>query len=104
MKDEFLHEALATIPPNELYIMLGDFNARVGSRNDTNVPWSRVKGPHDYGSTNDAGEELPMFLSMTEANVCNTWFQKRDISKQTWQHPNSKQWHCIDYAIMRLKD
>ena len=35
---------------------------------------------------------------------CNTWFEKKDIHKSTWQHPKSKKWHCIDYAIMRQKD
>jgi len=24
--------------------------------------------------------------------------------QQTWQHPKSKHWHCIDYVIMRKKD
>ena len=33
--------------------------------------------------------------------MCNTWFKKKCIHNQTWQHPKSKQWHCIDYAIMR---
>ena len=33
--------------------------------------------------------------------MCNTWFQKDANCKQTWQHPKSKQWHCIDYAIIR---
>ena len=83
MKDECLHDieqALAAIPLNEPYIMLGDFNARIGSRNDTNDPWSRVRGPHGYGSTNNAGEELLMLFSMIEETVCNTWFKKCDIS------------------------
>ena len=36
--------------------------------------------------------------------MCNTWFQKKSIHKQTWQYPKSKQRHCIDLAIMRQKD
>ena len=36
--------------------------------------------------------------------MCNTWFTKKDIQKQTWQHPKSKKWHCIDYAVLRQKD
>ena len=45
--------------------------------------------------------ELLSFLSTNEATVCNTWFRKKEIYKQTWQHPKSKKWHCIDYVIMR---
>ena len=33
----------------------------------------------------------------------NTVFQKKSIHKYTWQHPGSKQWHCIDYVIMRQR-
>ena len=38
---------------------------------------------------------------INEATVCNTWYQKKGIHKATWQHPGSKKWHCIDYAIMK---
>ena len=79
-----------------IYILLGDLNARVGSRNGTDDPWDRVQGPHGYGETNDAGKDQLNFLSINETTVCNTWFRKKGIYKQTWQHPKSKHWHCID--------
>ncbi len=50
---------------------------------------------------NEAGRELLTFLTINDATVCNTWFQKKAIQKDTWQHPKSKQWHCIDYTIVR---
>ena len=77
-------------------VILGDFNARVGSRSD-NDELTDVKEPHGYG---DANEELLSFLTINKAAVCNTWFQKRSIHKATWQHPGTKQWHCIDFAIV----
>ncbi len=63
-KDEFfdsLQQALSMIPSEKNYVMLGDFNARVGSRVDGE--WRHVRGPHGYGELN-------------EATVCNTWLQK----------------------------
>ena len=33
--------------------------------------------------------------------VMNTMFQIKRIHQYTWQHPGSKQWHCIDYVLMR---
>ena len=60
-----------------------------------------MTGPHGHGSLTEAGKELLSFLSINDAAVCNTWFEKKAIHKQTWQHPKSKQWYCIDYAIMR---
>ena len=59
---------------------------------------------HGFGLCNDSGKELLAFLARNESIVCNTWFKKKDIHKQTWQHPKSNQWHCIDYAIMRRQD
>ena len=95
-----LQQAISAVPPNETSVMLGNFNSQVGSRLDEDE-WWHVRGPHWYGETNEAGKELLDFLSSNEATVCNTWFQKKATHKQIWQHPKSKQWHCIDYVIMR---
>ena len=81
--------------------MLGDFNARVGSGVNSNDLWLNERGPHGYGELNEAGKELLSFLSVNEATVCNTWFQKWPINKATWQHPGTKKGHCIDFAIRR---
>ena len=107
VKDTFydeLQQALNEIPSDEPYIILGDFNARVGSRTLADDEWGHVRGPHGYGEANKAGRELLAFLSLNEATVCNTWFTKRDIKKQTWKHPRSQKWHCIDLAVMRQRD
>ena len=105
-KDSFfdtLQQAISAVPSEECLVMLGDFNARVGSRMNQDDDWWYERGPHGHGVLNEAGRELLSFLSINEATVCNTWFPKRAIHKQTWQHPKSKQWHCIDYVIMRKR-
>ena len=58
-------------------------------------------GPYGHEVLIEARRELLSFVSIKEATVWNTWFVKKAIYKQTWQHPKSKQWHCIYYAIMR---
>lgn len=100
-----LQQALNEIPSSEPYIILGYFNARVGTRSATGNEWKCERGPHGFGEVNIAGRELLTFLSLNdiETTICNTWFMK-DINKQTWKHPKSGRWHCIDYAIMRQKD
>ena len=106
-KDKFYDEldtVLSSIPSGEKYVLLGDFNARVGSRELINDQWDRVRDPNRYGFVNDAGREFLNFLSLHQATICNTWFQKKAIYKTTWQHPKSKQWCCIDYMIMKQKD
>ena len=52
----------------------------------------------------NAGRELLSLLGSNEGTVCNTWFQKKDIYKLTWQNPKSGTWHCIDYILTCQKD
>ncbi len=100
-----LREYLSSVPERDLYVILGDFNARVGSGVcDADDEWRAVRGRHGLGRMNEAGEELLSFLSLFGARICNSWFCKKDIHKATWQHPRSQQWHCIDYAITRQRD
>ena len=90
------------MPSRESFVILGDFNARVGSRDgDEGDVWTGVRGPHGLGAVNDAGRELLSFLSSHQSTICNTWFEKKTIHKQTWQHPKSKQWSSIDFVVMR---
>ena len=53
---------------------------------------------------NAAGLELLTFCNLNSATICTTWFCKKDEYKQSWQHPKTKQWHCIDYVIVRQRD
>ena len=43
-------------------VLLGDFDARVGSRENVDEEWSSVRGPHGFGCANDSGKELLTFL------------------------------------------
>lgn len=84
-KDRFLDElqqALDAIPPSECYVLMGDFNARVGSRVGEDHHWAGVRGPHRLGEMNDAGRELLTFLSTNEATICNTWFPKKRYTQE----------------------
>jgi len=105
-KDNFFQQLdtfLTSLLAGDRFVLLGDFNARVGSR-EVDDQWADVLGPHGYGVVNDAGRELLSFLLCHEVTVCNTWFEKKNIYKQTWQHPKSKQWNCIDYVMVSQRD
>ena len=59
-KDTFfndLQQALDEIPTEEPHLLLGDFNARVGSRSKTDDRWEYTRGPHGVAEANDAGKE-----------------------------------------------
>ena len=103
VKDRFyddLQVAINSVRRDEEFVLLGDFNARIGSREDVHDEWTDVRGPHGLqGQLNSAGEDFLNFLSRNQATVSNTWFAKKDRLKHTWQHPRTKQWHCIDYIV-----
>ena len=54
-----LQSVLASIPPTDMVIVLGDFNARVGTDTDT---WYTVLGPHGVGNINGNGQRLLDFV------------------------------------------
>ena len=99
-----LDDMLCLIPEEDMYVILGDFNARVGSREEASEDWSGVRGPHGYDTANDAGKEVLAFLAAHQATMCNTWFKKKKIRLTTWQHPRSREWCCIDYIVMKERD
>jgi hypothetical protein len=43
-------------------------------------------------------------LLLNKATISATPSSRKDIHKRTWQHPKSKRWHCIDFAIMKQTD
>ena len=57
-KDSFyssLQEVLSAIPSQECYVLLGHFNAQVGSRLGDEAEWYDEMGPHGLGVLNEAG-------------------------------------------------
>ena len=95
-----LQDTLDTASEHDLLLVVGDFNARVGSteREDREFEdtWNGVKGVHGVGRMNEAGADLLSFCALNGLTIMNTCFEKKDIHKFTWQHPGSKQWQCID--------
>ena len=103
-KDAFYKELNALVkdvPPRDKLILLGDFNARVGT--DCNN-WKSVLGPHGAGKLNSNDLMLLRFCAENDLTITNTLFRQADDYKKTWMHPRSKQWHLIDYAICRRRD
>ena len=97
---EDLQRVLDQVSERDVLVVMGDWNARVGSSVGRGQ-WDGVIGRHGLGKMNEAGLFLLSFCATNNLSIMNTFFEKRDIYKQSWQHPGTKVWHCIDFILMR---
>ena len=98
---EDLHNVLTSVPKGDKLILLGDFNARVGT--DT-TSWSGIIGMHGVGNYNSNGLHLLQTCAKHDLLITNTSFRLHMRNRTSWMHPRSKHWHLIDYVIVRRSD
>ena len=96
-----LDKLLRHTPKEDKIILLGDFNARVGTDKHA---WPGTLGQHGVGKMNDNGLLLLSKCKEHDLTITNTLFQLPLAHKTTWMHPRSKHWHLIDYVIVRRRD
>nr|VZI44786.1 unnamed protein product [Spirometra erinaceieuropaei] len=104
VRDKFyedLHALLATVPKADKLIVLGDFNARVGT---DHTAWRGVLGPHGLRGPNDNGLLLLRTCAEHSLILMNTFFSLPEREKASWRHPRSRQWHLLDYVLVRRRD
>ncbi|BHF73847.1 hypothetical protein SprV_0401693100 [Sparganum proliferum] len=98
---EDLHALLATVSKADKLVVLGDFNARVGT---DHTAWRGVLGLHGLRGSNDNGLLLLRTCVEHRLILTNTFFCLPDREKATWRHPRSRQWHLLDYVLVRRRD
>ncbi len=96
-----LEETLSRIPKENKIILFGDFNARVGR--DQHL-WKGTIGKEGIGNINTTGVMLLSNCVKHDLIITNTLFCQKNEFKASWRHPCSKEWHLIDYVIVRARD
>ncbi|BHF68606.1 hypothetical protein SprV_0301164300 [Sparganum proliferum] len=98
---EDLHALLATVSMADKLIVLGDFNARVGT---DHAAWRGVLGPHGLERSNDSGLLLLRTCAAHRLTLINTFFRLPTPEKATWMHPRLQHWRLLDYVHVRRLD
>nr|VZI49048.1 unnamed protein product [Spirometra erinaceieuropaei] len=98
---EDLHALLATMSKADKLIVLDDFNARVGT---DHTACRGMLGPHGLRGSNDNGLLLLRICAEHRLILTNTFFCLPEREKATWRHPRSRQWHLLDYVLVRRRD
>ncbi|BHF69233.1 hypothetical protein SprV_0301227600 [Sparganum proliferum] len=98
---EDLHALLTNVSKADKLIVLGDFNAHVGT--DHNV-WGGVLGLHGLNDSNDNGLFLLRTCGEHPLSLTNTFFRPPKREKAAWMHPRSRQWSVLDYVLVWRQD
>lgn len=100
IKDDFyetLEEALNKLPNYDIKIILGDANAHVGKERI----WHNVAGKESlHDVTNDNGTRLLNLAIGRNMKVVSTYFPRKNIHKETWNHPNGFSKSQIDHVLI----
>jgi len=82
-----LTETLEEVPKQEILIVMGDWNAKIGTEN---CGWEKVMGKFGYGARNERGEKLLEFTTDQDLLICNTRFQQKEMDMAIKRPENKK--------------
>ena len=86
--EDDLDEALINVESKYKIIIIGDFNAKIGKKEDD--CGSIYVGPYGIGKRNDRGERLLNWAEENKMYIANTMFKKPDKRYCTWESPDEK--------------
>nr|VZH96710.1 unnamed protein product [Spirometra erinaceieuropaei] len=98
---EDLQAVLATVSKANKLIVLGDFNARIGT---DHTVWRGVLGSPGLNGSRDNGLLLLRTCTEHRLVLTNAFFCLSEREKAIWRHPRSRQWHLLHYVFVRRRE
>ncbi|KAI5729125.1 hypothetical protein M8J77_025799 [Diaphorina citri] len=102
-KDNFyeqLNEVMRSAKAQDIKIIMGDFNAKVGTDNEG---VELVMGKHGLGTRNNNGSRLVEFCGLNELVIGGTLFPHKQCHKPTWTSPDGQTENQIDHILICKK-
>lgn len=99
-KEQFYQELQETLDGcnrNDITIIMGDLNAKVGSDNSG---YERSMGVHGLGMQNENGERLCEFCQINGLVITGTLFPHKSIHKATWVSADGRVKNQIDHLLI----
>ena len=84
-----LQDTLNNVSTNEMIIIMGDLNARVG-RNQQRKTATTSVGSFTVDAENENGSRLIDFCELNNMIITNTFFNHKEIHQTSWMHPRNK--------------
>ena len=91
---EDLQDLVEPTPPKDALIIIGDWNAKVGSQETPGVT-----GKFGFGVQNEAGHRLIEFCQENALVIANTLFQQHKRRLYTWTSPDGQHQNQTDSIL-----
>jgi len=82
----------------DILIVQGDFNAKVGNQSE-----EKTAGPYGLGERNERGEKLIEWATVNNMMITNTWFKQHPRRQWTWKSPGGEVKNQIDYILINTR-
>ena len=89
-----LQDLLELTPKKDVLLIIGDWNAKVGSQETPGVT-----GKFGFGIRNETGQRLIEFCQEKALVIANTLFQQHKRRLYTWTSPDGQHRNQIDYIL-----
>ena len=95
---ETIEKALKQVKSQDVRIVMGDFNSKVGKERE-----AATVGPFGIGELNERGERLIEWCKEQKMAVMNTWFKNHPRRCWTWKSPGDRTRNQIDYFLIQQR-
>jgi len=93
-----LHSALNETPKKDVLILMGDWNSKIGKREEPGT----VRR-YGFGHRNEARERLLELCEENDLFLANTYFEQPERRLYTWMSPDGQYRNQIDYILGRRR-